>query len=159
MRHETGLCGTAIALSMLVRLGGRADSCRPSQNGGEEMKRITLFLLVLATVVLSAASADAQVFRRRVVYQDPYTWTYPTTYYSSGTTIVENGNSIVTATPTVAPTTTVNPVVQTSYATPGVVYYNTPSTVYYQYPAGGYYWSSTYNYPYVGRVGFFGRWR
>jgi hypothetical protein len=115
------------------------------------MRRTTLFLLVLGSAVLSATSADAQIYRRRVVYTDPYTtWSYP---ISSTSLTVSNAG--VSATDTPVTTQAVAPAVQTTTTSNGqVVYqssYTTPSTVYYSYPASnGYYYTyptTSYSYP------------
>ncbi|HEY2787124.1 MAG TPA: hypothetical protein VGJ05_19350, partial [Fimbriiglobus sp.] len=107
------------------------------QYGGAKMRRITLFLLTLAGAALSAASADAQFFRRRVVYTVPYYSDY--TWTSAPSSVVVNSNVTTSAnssTATIAPqvvvpatqTTTTNGQVvnQASYVVPGAVYYSYP---------------------------------
>jgi hypothetical protein len=139
------------------------------------MRRSTLFLLAAVTAGLTAASADAQMFRRRVVYTDPYygtTWTYPTTSYYSTIPVVNNGVTGTATTPS-ATTTTVQPVVpatQTTvsgqvvypatYTTPSTSYYVSPSGYYY-YPSSSYYPSSNYwsGYTYPAPRVWYGRWR
>jgi len=120
------------------------------------MRRTTLFLLVLGSAVLSAASAEAQMFRRRVVYTDPYnTWTYaiPGTNVSVTDSGLTNTTTPATTQVTTPATTSNGQVVyQSSYSTPSTVYYSYPysSGYYYSYPSSSYYTppsSSYYSYP------------